>query len=1061
MISDQTDYDNDVNGTVVQDNGASSGRVTTRQYVPGRHHETGCDSLSLSSITSLSHETTSSDRSFPSLTPVRFENINIATLNINTLSNDIKLANSVQEAKNLGIDILALQETRRVGKGTLEFDNGDINGWKFVWSGFKRKLEAGVAFILAPHVTLVDEHPHYDARILSVRVIIHGLCLSLTCSYSPTDCSTESSKTIFYRELRKANDEMIKYNRFKSILLGDFNATIGMDAKNSGAWDDILGYNNSSINLTNDNGESFLKFCSEKQFKIINSIFRTKRIHRGTWLHKPTGRVKRLDYIATRSYISRFISSCRSFRSSKTLFDTDHHMVKMTLCYPTTHKKLFQPSPGTKSTSKPIVSTLHLDSNTALLYSNHLDSKLDTDNIPTDLDALCSHISTSIADSIADICPKSTVSKSSPPWENADLQNLMAKLRKEPSNSTLQSEIRNKRKMLKDQYYSKKASEINSAAEARQVEKEFQLAKNFRMHKSSSKIHISKEKLTKHFEKHFSERELELPPELLNPSDFEYLKDTPVVVNEDPPTLEEIKEACKTFKNNKSFGTDKVPPEGVKYCSSNNLFIFLTMLISLIWINLAVPKSWLELKIVCLYKKGLKSLAENYRALSIGSNLSKIVPRIILNRLQGTYENNISEAQFGFRKSRSTCDAIFILKNVLQKHTGPLVLIFVDLTAAYDHIPREFLFRVLEFRTGAKILTYILRKLYDGTKAYISGTKTTFDILVGCRQGGLESPTLFNYYFDFVLKVCAEEIDQKFPEGWGLSFDYRIPGECTNREQRRVKRMNGTQLLRWLLYADDLVLFCTNLHQAEVIMNIMNNVCKRFGLTISFKKTKVMQFNTGTEDTIIKVGEAFLENVSEFCYLGHTIFNDGRNSTALRIAKATAKFNELSDVLRDNEIHLVIRKKYLEASVRPRLTYASQAWKPSEEEIVKLEACWHGFLRRMVKGGFRNKPSEGDVHNFSLVYTNNDLLRITKCKPIRDFINTQYLKYVAHACRRPNTNLTKLSLFMTPKCSYYRNPWILISKLLGGISIEQAKRETQSKTGFLRFLQSNYTPEEL
>ena len=65
-----------------------------------------------------------------------------------------------------------------------------------------------------------------------------------------------------------------------------------------------------------------------------------------------------------------------------------------------------------------------------------------------------------------------------------------------------------------------------------------------------------------------------------------------------------------------------------------------------------------------------------------------------------------------------------------------------------------------------------------------------------------------------------------------------------------------------------------------------------------------MQFNTGTEETTIKVGEASLENVSEFCYLGHTIFNDDRNSTALRIAKATAKFNELSDVLRDNEIHL-------------------------------------------------------------------------------------------------------------------------------------------------------------
>ena len=86
-----------------------------------------------------------------------------------------------------------------------------------------------------------------------------------------------------------------------------------------------------------------------------------------------------------------------------------------------------------------------------------------------------------------------------------------------------------------------------------------------------------------------------------------------------------------------SFGTDNVPPEGVKYSLSKNLLIYLTMLVYLTMLQIAVPKSWLELTIVCLYKKGLKSLAENYRALSIGSNLSKLIPRIILNRLQVTY----------------------------------------------------------------------------------------------------------------------------------------------------------------------------------------------------------------------------------------------------------------------------------------------------------------------------------------------------------------------------------------------------------------------------------------
>ena len=106
---------------------------------------------------------------------------------------------------------------------------------------------------------------------------------------------------------------MLKFNRFKSINPGDFNTTIGMDSKSNGAWNDVLGANNSSSVKTNANGELFLKFCSEKKLKIINSIFRTKRIRRCTWPHQPIGLVKRLDYIATRKYIFQFITSCRAY----------------------------------------------------------------------------------------------------------------------------------------------------------------------------------------------------------------------------------------------------------------------------------------------------------------------------------------------------------------------------------------------------------------------------------------------------------------------------------------------------------------------------------------------------------------------------------------------------------------------------------------------------------------------------------------------------------------------------------------------------------------------------
>ena len=62
--------------------------------------------------------------------------------------------------------------------------------------------------------------------------------------------------------------------------------------------------------------------------------------------------------------------------------------------------------------------------------------------------------------------------------------------------------------------------------------------------------------------------------------------------------------------------------------------------------------------------------------------------------------------------------------------------------------------------------------------------------------------------FDYVLKVAACEIDKQFPDGWGIKFEVNIPHFCTNREQQKSGRMNGVQIVRWLLYADDLVVLC-------------------------------------------------------------------------------------------------------------------------------------------------------------------------------------------------------------------------------------------------------------
>ena len=84
-------------------------------------------------------------------------------------------------------------------------------------------------------------------------------------------------------------------------------------------------------------------------------------------------------------------------------------------------------------------------------------------------------------------------------------------------------------------------------------------------------------------------------------------------------------------------------------------------------------------------------------------------------------------------------------------------MVYIDLTAVYDHIPRDFLFHVLNLWTGTAHIVAILHAMYNNTTALILGMKSGFEVLVGCTQGGQESLCLFNYYFDYVLRKSLQE----------------------------------------------------------------------------------------------------------------------------------------------------------------------------------------------------------------------------------------------------------------------------------------------------------------
>ena len=161
-------------------------------------------------------------------------------------------------------------------------------------------------------------------------------------------------------------------------------------------------------------------------------------------------------------------------------------------------------------------------------------------------------------------------------------------------------------------------------------------------------------------------------------------------------------------------------------------------------------------------------------------------------------------------------------------------------------------------------------------------------------------------------------------------------------------------------------------------------------------------------------------------------------------------------MLTDHHIHMSTRVKFLTACVRSRLLYSVQTWQLSCKEQAKIEVVWHGFLRRMVKGGYRREKDDRDEDDndqgWRFKISNTDLRNITGTKPIKVFCLQQQLKYLAHICRMGNDDLRKQTLFDE---NSFR--WTKLEKELG-LETQQIRRMMMNKSSLQCLLDLVDTP---
>ena len=157
-----------------------------------------------------------------------------------------------------------------------------------------------------------------------------------------------------------------------------------------------------------------------------------------------------------------------------------------------------------------------------------------------------------------------------------------------------------------------------------------------------------------------------------------------------------------------------------------------------------------------LYKSGDVKLPGNYRGISLLSITSKILTKILNQRLVkwAEEENKNYEEQDGFRKVYCTVDQIFNLYTICEKYLtkskGRMYGAFIDFSRAFDNIPHLSLFTQLLHRGVHGKMIKLLRSMYSSLKASVrtqQGMSEWFECNIGTRQGCILSPFLFCYVF--------------------------------------------------------------------------------------------------------------------------------------------------------------------------------------------------------------------------------------------------------------------------------------------------------------------------
>ena len=226
-------------------------------------------------------------------------------------------------------------------------------------------------------------------------------------------------------------------------------------------------------------------------------------------------------------------------------------------------------------------------------------------------------------------------------------------------------------------------------------------------------------------------------------------------------TLEELQSSLFGMTRNSAPGHDGLTVDILQFLFTrikDHLLCLYNCCLSLSYF----PVTWKRAKIVVIRKPGKSDYLDSasFRPISLLPVLGKLFEKIIFGRLK--YYSRIqcwfSDSQHGFVEGKSTITALTSFVGAIHSgfsqraSTGCVLL---DIKGAFDHAPHSAILAALRLKGCPPELVAMVQSFLTNRSAcfYHSSSELLVPIRMGCPQGSVLSPMLWNLVVDSVFNV--------------------------------------------------------------------------------------------------------------------------------------------------------------------------------------------------------------------------------------------------------------------------------------------------------------------